>query len=294
MYTYIYIYIYIYTVSVHYTFIPPLCLPVALINQLCADGHVTDEEASRLTSSKLFKTPSLPVTDTLPITLNTNENTVHNGIVQVNSKFCSSMSSLMHSSTAANQKVFLASTNEEVSQLTSEKVFKIPSVFAAGTHPIALSANGTTVNDGNVQKCSINGSTSSTMYTATTDPPSDTSVDTVTAHQCELESQLVLNILPNMVVAQPVSPVSDNSHTDDPEDQHTVAMDVTNDVDQLQSLSDHLQKDTETNFTSVTTGIVDEAVNSSINNKPMLNPIVPSEHDTATVEGTKATYYKYA
>ena len=275
--------------SVHFTIIPPLCLPIALINQLCADGHVTDEEASRLTSSKLFKTPSLPATDTLPITLNTNENTVHNGIVQVNSKFCSSMSSLMHSSTAANQKVFLASTNEEASQLTSEKVFKIPSVSAADTHPIALNANGT---DGNVQICSVNSLTSSTMYTATTDPPSDTSVDTVTAHQCELESQLVLNILPNMVVAQPVSPVSDNSHNNDPEDQHTVAMDVTS--DQLQSSSDHLQKDSETNCTSATTGIVDEAVNYSVINEPILNPIIPSEHDTATVEGTKARYYTCA
>lgn len=247
--------------------------------------------------------PSPPTTTTLPITLNANGNSVHNGIVQLPSTFYSSISSSTHSSATTNQKVFLASTDEEASHLKSEELFQIPSACTTTTPPTAVNTNDCTVQNSVIHIPSTsNGSTSSVTDDATTDEKpfltsSDANADTVSTHECELESQLVLNVLPTMALAHLIPPVSGDSHTDDPEDQHTETVDVTS-----VHLSDNIQEGNETNCTSETTGVVDEEVTSSaatqqsqngchsVADEAVLSLTIPSDHESGTAEGTRTPY----
>ena len=300
------------------------CLTVALIRQLYANKHITAEEASRLTSSKLFKVPSPPSTDTLPITLNTTGNSVHNGIFQMTSNFYSPASSIMHSSTDTNQKVFLASTREETSWPTSQRHSNASSTASL---PVTLKTNANSVDD-NVCQVSTNSYGSAmpsiTHDTAAMDKESfpastEANSDTVLTHQCQLESQLVLELPPTIMVANSIPPASHDPllasheppptshdptlashdlppashdpHICDTEDQHAMTMDITSDP----LPSDQVQKDDDRN--SVSTEVADEEVMSfatayqsqdgchSVANEPMLNLTAPSECKSSTVEG---------
>ena len=293
------------------------CLTVALIRQLYANKHITAEEASRLTSSKLFKMPSPPSTDTLPITLNTTGNSVHNGIFQMTSNFYSPASSIMHSSTDTSQKVFLASTREETSWPTSQRHSNASSTASL---PVTLKTNANSVDD-NVCQVSTNSYGpavySITHNTATVDQESfpastEANSDTVLTHQCQLELQLVLELPPTIMVANSIPPASHeppptshdptlashdlppashDPHICNTEDQHAITMNITSDP----LPSDQVQKDDDCN--SVSTEVADEEVMSSattyqtqdgchsVANEPMLNLTAPSECKSSTVEG---------
>ena len=264
---------------------------IALINQLWTDGHITDVEASRVTSDKLFKTPLPPTTTTLPITLNTNS--VHDGF-QITSTFCNSNCSAVQGTTTANQKVFLASADddeEEATWLASEKIFKMPS-GSATTMP--LNANRNNVHNGVVKIPSSFNDSTVTCNNPTTSS-TDMLISNVPTHECEVESQPTLQVLP----MHALTPVPLNNHdTHDPGNQQTMIPTDTN-SDHLQLLSDHELKSAETTCAFKTTAVDDDesAVPSiaiqksdsgccSIDNEPILNLIVMSEYAKETAEGT--------
>ena len=244
--------------------------PLALINQLCTDGHITDAEASRLTSQKLFKTPLPSDTTTLPITLNTNS--VHDG-VHISSTFCNSNTSAMHSANTANQKVFLASAydeEEETTRLASEMVCRMP---PSSTATMPLNVNRNNVHNSIVQVPStFNDPTSIiTCHTITT-----TTATTATTSSTSSAGML----LPN------------NHDTHDPATQQTMIP-----TDNHLHLSDNELKSAETTFTSKTTAVGNDesAVSSSAthesdsgccSNEPILNLIITSKHAREAAEGT--------
>ena len=230
----------------------------------------------------------------------------------------------MHNSTDTSQKVFLASTREETSWPTSQRHSNASSTASL---PVTLKTNANSVDD-NVCQVSTNSYGSAmpsiTHNTATVDQESfpastEANNDTVLTHQCQLESQLVLELPPTIMVANSIPPashdpllasheppptshdpipashdlppVSYDPHICDTEDQHAITMDITSDP----LPSDQVQKDDDCN--SVSTEVADEEVMSSattyqsqdgchsVANEPMLNLTAPSEYKSSTVEG---------
>ena len=251
-------------------------VPIALINQLCTDGHITDVEASRLTSDKLFKTPPLSATTTLPITLNTNS--VHDGVQMTSSLFCNSNSSTMLGATnTANQKVFLASAaeEEEATRLASEKVFKMPS---GSTAAMLLNAGRNSVHNSVVQTpstCNDSNNTTTTTSSIGMLLPNGSN------HECEAESKLS--------ATNALALVPPNNHgTHDLEDRQTTI--PTNNIsDHLQLLSDNGLETTAVDNESVMPSIAMYTSDSgccSIDNEPILRLVVTSERAKESAEGT--------
>ena len=268
-------------------------LPIALIRQLYANGHIMAEEASHLTSSKLFKVPPPPSTDTLPITLNTTGNSIHNGIFQTASNFYSPATSIIDSSSDTNQKVFLAPSKEETSWPISQRHFKASNTSSL---PVTLNTNANSVNDSVLQAPNTSDGSNKTHAAASDREPflasTEANSDAVLTHECQLESQLVLEVPPTVVMANSIPPASHDNHTHDTEDHHTVTVGVTGDPLQ----SDHVQRDDDCN--SVATDVADEEVVSSatasqsqsgcygVADEPVLSMSAPSEYESNTVEGT--------
>lgn len=195
--------------------------------------------------------------------------------------------------------------DEETTQAPScsEKLSQTPSSLTSTALPRTTVKSNCVIQVSNT----INASTATNVtYSATTnvDATSDPVSNNVfmlhsSSHECELQTQPILRLLPTVTVAPPTLPVTSNMHASDQENQCTVTTNIVD--DNLRSLSHHLQ-DNETNDTSETTTVVNEEVVSSavtyesesvhydVVNEPT-SSLVPSEHDKSTnvVEGMKIT-----
>ena len=281
--------------------------PVVLINQLCTDGCITGEEASWLTSEKLFKTP-YPTATVLSITLNENINPIYNEYQIPTSRFYNSIP--MHGTTVNNQKVFLSCANEDTQWLTPNEISSSPSATTSTVNTTAtlLNANRNNVCNGDLQISStVNNSTTSiacniiTTATSTTADQNHTStlvnddVNMLTSiastDQCEVESQPVLEALQTDILAP------NNIDTlDSVNHQTTSSLNIASD----DLLSDHTEANCSSNATSkmdnetrVPSVAVLRSDNNccSIDNGPVLNLIVTSNFYTKeTAEGMHVLY----
>ena len=189
----------------------------------------------------------------------------------------------MHSATAANLKVFLASANEEeeaTTQLASEMVFKMS---PGSTTTMPLNANRNNVHNGIVQ---VPSTFNDTIKCNTTTSSTSVSLSNVSAHECEVESQLILKV-------SPTHPVPPNN-----------AQQITTPTnDNLQLLSDNELNSTDATCSINTTAVGnDESVvsssavhvsESSCSNGPILNLIFTSGHAKETTEGTADFIFSY-
>ena len=280
--------------------------PVVLINQLCTDGSITSEEASRLTSEKLFKAP-LPTTTVLHITLNENINPIYNDYHIPTGRFCNSIP--MHGTTSNDQKVFLTSANDDTQWLTPDEMSSSPTTATStvNTNTALLNANRSSVYNGVLQISStLNSSTTSitcntiataTSTTADQNPTStlvtgDVSVliPNASIDQREVESRPVLEVLKTDTLA-PFKPYNLDSHVS--VNQQKIASSL--DIASSELLSDCTEAncsyklasemDKEASVPSVAIWKSDNHC-CSIDNEPVLNLIVTSNYYASkTAEG---------
>ena len=212
------------------------------------------------------------------------------------SNFYSPATSIMHSSTDTHQKVFLAPSKEETSWPTSQRHFNASTTASL---PVTSNTNANSINDSVFQASSTSdGSTtpSITHAAAINQEPflasTEANSDTVLTHVCQLESQLVLDVPPTVVMANSIPPASHDNHTRDTEDHHPVVVGAIGDPLQF----DRVQQDDDNN--SVATDVADEEVASStaacqsqsgcygVAGEPVLSVSAPSEYDSSIVKGT--------
>ena len=285
--------------------------PVALINQLCTDGYSTGEEASRLTSEKLFKTP-YPTATVLPITLNENINPIYNEYQIPTSKFCNSIP--MHGTTVNNQKVFLSSANEDTQWLTPNEISSSPTATTSNINATTKfpNANRNNVFNGDLQISStVNNSTTSiacnTITTATSTTADLNLMSThvngnvsmltsiASADQFEVESRPLLEAL--QIDTLPLFQPNNVDTRDSMNQETTTSLNIASD----DLLSDRTEANCSSNANNemnnearVPSVAVLRSDNNccSIDNGPVLNLIVTSNFYTKeTAEGTYICMY---